>query len=629
MKKLMGLLLALCLCFVFVGCGDDAEKQKEKEMEELKKLPLILENDQFEGDTILPDKLASIYKVTWEVEKNEYCELKENEGVYTLVVLKTGGVEIKLTATIHGTIEGNKLTKEFKIYTNIKESTEATIADFMDSKIANGDIVTVKGTIYYICPKGYWITDKADSYLYVYTNTDKQTDKAGKELAIGNEVSVKGEKSLYYSMLELVKPETTLVSEKGSTNISNMVKESTIENVLDFAVIDGKGASARFGALFTVEGVIIADKVGSGYKYNIESIKTKECLVLYDSAMTEANLKDLEANLGKYVKLTGLLWDVHSKGFVRFIPTKAVEETKAPELTDAEKVAAVVNEIKSMNTEIASNTEFVTDFDGVKATWVSANEEVLSNEGKILKQDKVNTVEVKVTVTVELNGVKETVELTFKVLPLVSKTVAEAMAIALKNQSQVLSVKAKVIATENKNYFYIADESGIAYVRTDITKLDLQVGDSASFLLKTTIYYNNNKEITPQLNATEAEKINEEVKVVEAEKVEIATLAEKFTANDVLTQPEIDAISTNALYGKLVKFQCYISVRTSGSYTNVYLAVSAEANSASAYYQHTSLYQNEAKALDGKLVEIVAPVYGYSASYGWRIGTYLSITEVK
>ena len=40
-------------------------------------------------------------------------------------------------------------------------------------------------------------------------------------------------------------------------------------------------------------------------------------------------------------------------------------------------------------------------------------------------------------------------------------------------------------------------------------------------------------------------------------------------------------------------------------------------------------YQDELKALDGKQVTIIAPLYGYHASYGWILGTYLSVEEVK
>ena len=52
------------------------------------------------------------------------------------------------------------------------------------------------------------------------------------------------------------------------------------------------------------------------------------------------------------------------------------------------------------------------------------------------------------------------------------------------------------------------------------------------------------------------------------------------------------------------------------------------ADAPAGYYQHTSFLQDELKALDGKLVELVCPVYGYSGLYGWRLGTAISYQEV-
>lgn len=631
MKKLLGLLLALTLCFVFVGCKEKTDPVEE-EIKELQKLTILLENEQFSKDTELPSKVSSIYKLTWKVEDNEYCEVQLIDEKYFLVVKKTGGKEIKLTATIHGLNEGAEVNKEFLIYTNLIESKDTTIADFMNkSKVANNETVTIKGTIYLICPEGYWMTDAADSYLYVYTKAEKVTDKTGKALKVGNEVSVKGKKSLYHSMIEMVEPETTVLNETSSYDFSNLAKTSTIEEIRKYAYIDGTGASARFGSVFTIEGTLIDDKFSSGYKYNIESIKTKECLVFYDKAMSEELLNSFADKVGKYVKVTGILWDTHSSGYERFVPISPAEVTTKPELTDAEVVAAIKNQLNEMGKEIASDAEFKSEIDGATLTWVSANPEVLSNEGKILKQDTQETLEVKVTVTIKLNDAEETLELTFKVLPLTTKTILEATKIALAAKEEVIQIKAKIIAidTEKKGYFYVADETGVTFVRSEIAKYGLAVGDSARLLVKTTVYYNSNKEITPQLNVQEAEKLTEEVKVCEAVEVKIEDLAEKVTAQTTLTPEEIKGLSSSTFYGQLVKFKCYVSVRQNGDYTNVYLAVSAGTDSQAAYYQHTSLYQNEMKALDGKYVEIVAPVYGYSASAGWRIGTYISISEVK
>lgn len=631
MKRLASLLLVLMLALFFVGCGDE-QTPEEKEREELSKITITLENDQFTKDTELISKVQTVYDVTWEVEDNEYCKVEEKNGSIYLVLLKTGGREIKLTATIHGLLEGVSVTKEFKIYTNIIKSEEITIEKFMTSAVGNGSTVTIKGTVYEINESGYWITDAEDSYLFVYTKTSENKDKNGVVIKVGNEIEVKGDKKIFYSMYELENSEANIIAEVSDYDISKLASTSTIEDVLEYAYIEpGKGYTKHFGKIFEIEGILIADKFDSGYTYNIESIKTKQALVIYNSVMNDAEVKNLEDNLGKYVKMTCILYDTHSSGYVRIYPVKDVVATEKPVLTDQEIVDAIAYEINGMDLEIATDVEFPTTMDGATLTWTSSNPEYLSNNGEVLKQDTQNNVEAKVTCVITLNDVSKTVELTFTILPITTTTVLETTKKALTGKESIYQVEAKVIEidTVKYGYFYIADASGISYVRSEMSKFGIEKGKSYKLLVKTTLYLNSNKEVTPQLNVISAEELTTEVQICDAVEVDIEKLAERKTAQTTLLDTEIKALASDSLYGQLVKFRCYISVRTSGSYTNVYLAVSTKATDNAAYYQHTSQYQDELKALDGKYVEIIAPVYGYHATYGWRIGTYLSVTVIE
>ena len=82
MKKIFGLLLALTLCFVFVGCKEK-KNPVEEEIKELEKMSIVLENEQFTKDTELPNQINVVYKVTWKVEENEYCEVEVGFEVKT------------------------------------------------------------------------------------------------------------------------------------------------------------------------------------------------------------------------------------------------------------------------------------------------------------------------------------------------------------------------------------------------------------------------------------------------------------------------------------------------------------------------------------------------------------------
>ena len=268
--------------------------------------------------------------------------------------------------------------------------------------------------------------------------------------------------------------------------------------------------------------------------------------------------------------------------------------------------------------------------EGTTVVWTSEKPEVLDATGKI-KSRGAEDIEVKLTAVITAGEVTKTVDVIFVVKAVELKTALEATKIALSGKEEYIKIEGKIVAfdTEKQPYFYVADESGVTFVRTKLDTEKFAIGDSVSVVVKTTLYLNSDKEITPQLNVVSIEKLEKEIVVKEAETVEASVIAEKLHSGEAtLGQQEIKTISSNELYGKLVKVRVYISVRTSGNYTNVYLATENSATSPAGYYQHTSPLQDELKALDGKLVELVCPVYGYSASYGWRLGTAISYQEV-
>lgn len=628
MKKILALLLTFILCFVFIGCKDDGG-QKISEQSEIDRLAksILLSTDQIEQDTELLNKVGAIYDVTWELEENENCVLEKNGDKYVIKLLENyeWSNAIKLTATVHG-FEDKSLTakKEFSIYVRMKTADAYTIAQIFSSEVPNNTEVLVTGTVYQVCPQGIWITDAENSYLYVYT-------KSAPTAKEGNLVKCVGTKELYYTMYELTNPSVEVLDAKEGYDKASITKVARVEDLVANIPADSseKPDNKKYGGLYTIEGRIVENTLGSSYDYMLESVLTDSAVALYNSAFATGVLDNLKANVGKYVRITGLYWDMHSDRFIRFVPIADVVETEIPELTDEDILTKVEGSIKKLAGEISIDMNLKTEMDGASITWTSSKPEVLDATGKILKQES-NAIDVELTATIAINGKTKEVKITVTVMPLETMSVLSLVQLALTGEEKTVRVIGKIVELDNSDYFYVADETGITYVRTKITNYDgYAVGDVVDLVLKTSLYLNSNKEVAPQSSIIAIEKSTKEVSVVASESVEMSALTEKITFDSTLTDAEIKVIKENKLYGKIVKIRCYVSVRTSGSYTNVYLAGAEGSATPAAYYQHTSKYQNELKAFDGKWVELVAPLYGYSASYGWRLGTYLSVTEAK
>ena len=622
MKKLFLALLALVLCFGLVACGNDAE---QKEIDEIA-ATLLLGSDQFTADTVLPDKAASLYEIKWEIEKNDNCELAVNEeGKQYIKILENyeWSKEIKLTATVYGATEGVQAQKEFIIYARKIKAEALGIQAVMESSDLN-ITVELTGTVYYVCPSGFWLTDETGYTIYIY-GTD-----AAAQVAQGDKVKVTGNKILYYSMYEIEKPSVQILEKaSGTFDLSSMIKDNTIDVISTYE----KEFRYEYGRLYTVQGKVIEDPSGK-YTYAVRDILTGKYVVCYDSAMNNANetKANLKENLGKYVKLDVMVWDYYSSGFVRILPISEVSEAQIPDYSDEEFVNIMKNEIDSLNKSLATDVTLPTSFGKATIEWTSENPEVLTSEGKIVSRGE-KDVKVKLTAVIKVGALEESYEAEFTVKAIELKSCLEATQIALSGKEEFIKVEGKIVALDTSKYpyFYVADESGVTFVRTKLEE-GYEVGDVVSMIVKTTVYYHANvNEITPQLNVVTIEKIEKEINVMEAEVVEASVIVEKLhaSADGKLGEIEIKQISANALYGKLVKVRVYVSVRTSGSYTNVYLAAEAGASAPAGYYQHTSFLQDELKALDGQLVELVCPVYGYSGLYGWRLGTAISYEVVS
>jgi len=80
----------------------------------------------------------------------------------------------------------------------------------------------------------------------------------------------------------------------------------------------------------------------------------------------------------------------------------------------------------------------------------------------------------------------------------------------------------------------------------------------------------------------------------------------------------LTAVSAEVFYGKLVKFDLYVSIQ--GTYDDVYLAESMTEGAPKILVYYKSLGIDGLEALAGTKVKVTAVIYDYSISSGWRLG---------
>ena len=261
--------------------------------------------------------------------------------------------------------------------------------------------------------------------------------------------------------------------------------------------------------------------------------------------------------------------------------------------------------------KVTENLNFPQEVKGVKLTYTSDNEAVISNTGVVTRQE--NDVLVTVKVELEYQGVKDSFEVKFKVLkaekqPDEPGDEPEAPADAVKveavlngNVGDTYKVQGTVAAV-NAQSFILSDETGMILVykgktwTCDVAKGDIVVVTGASASYAKAVQFGN---------SCEYEKVGKaEFKDGKAQVLDAALI-------DAMGDEEVATI-------KLVKVKGTLQV--SGNYFNV--------NFEGSKYTGSVTYPADAeglKAYDGKEVEITGYYTGISSSKYFNI----LYTEIK
>jgi uncharacterized repeat protein (TIGR02543 family) len=204
-------------------------------------------------------------------------------------------------------------------------------------------------------------------------------------------------------------------------------------------------------------------------------------------------------------------------------------------------------------------------------------------------------------------------------------TVAEAITIIDTNPGQVVALSGVIVAVSKDNNYYLADETGIIYVRQNIETF--KVGDHVRVEGGTTLYLESNKQVTRQITGSYAiEKLDEFVhdNPMEVTQAQITDL-QSLGTTEVLTAGEIAAVKATALYGKFISVTGYITVQ--GTFSNVYLATSLEVGAPQLYVYYQSPSQEELKFLVGEQVTLYGTIYNYDGLDKWAF-TYFGDLDI-
>lgn len=413
-KKFLSLLFVTVFALVLIGCTNEGNSDLDKLNEQADKIYLG-SLEEVTKDIMLP-KYAfgdKDFTVTWASSDSAVIEVKELESedaeLYYLGSVNMA-LEVK-KVTLTATVKYNNLTvkrefvatvlaDEYVGYNSIAEA--KAVAD----KTKDVSKIKFNGTVSFVTGSGFGVTDNTGSF-YCYGSNHGRT--------VGEQVTVRGVWTYYNNMVQLKEAVAKVNGTDKDFNIANIAE--TGKSIADVAAIATKDVDPEnVTRIFKVK---FAAKENASGAYNtyklVDPLDSSKCVDVtkYNDADTLTEVgkmvgdKFYEGIIILYCSRSGTngLWDV------LYVPGSAVETQIT--LTDEQKVANVITELTdSLNGKtIKANVNLLTSHsNGATITWASDKPEVISETGVYVAPNA--KTEVKLTATITLNNVTETVELT-------------------------------------------------------------------------------------------------------------------------------------------------------------------------------------------------------------------------
>lgn len=490
---------------------------------------------------------------------------------------------VKATQTVkEGTAEETgEFTFKVKAVTLDKFGTNAEIKEYIlndlkDRKVAlnandskNGKFCMTYGRVLYQWSKSMLISDGTDS-IVVYGSYQVQK---------GDLVKVQGQVYSYYGQVEFGSEQLVTKLNAEDKVINPLTKEEickqeevvackyvdmeiqTYTDALIAAqsekkqVVDVAGLMGFSGATYKLYVKVLKEDLGCGDKYALEDPKTGTKISIYHYATDGTELTNvIDQFVGKYVYMNCITIDRYSSNDVFRVLWNGEQpvDAPAPELTDADKVQQVVNELKNAKLEDAyydgqAFTLPTTKVEGVKVEW-AANTALVDGKLTVAADTEleftatVTCGEATNQVTIKINVYKE----------MKYVTVAEAKAAA--KDTQVL-LKGLVSAVYARG-FVLYDTTGSVLVYAN-KAVDVKVGDYVKVSGKTGAYPANSTAY--QIGSPSYEILNESTDLTLPEAVE-------WTSADVKAAWEEVVAGTYNFAGNLVKMT--VTITDAGTYFN-------------------------------------------------------------
>jgi len=622
-KKLLFLLLAIIACFTLVACGNEEDEEAEKILREALGSITIGDVSSLKNDFDISNFTnRHNLPISWQlIEADETLNLvKKDDNWTTVVVTPTKYTEDENgnqtngwgKGTLRATVEYNGKTsyREWKL--NVVPGEKSSILAIADArKAAKGTGVEVVGTVSFVTSNGFVVEDSTGG-IYVYTSSAPAAN-----VKPGAEVNVKGKTTLYNYQPEIESPTVKVTKEAPATGYDYSKAPSVeIKDLINAQPTD----LDHYNIIVRITGQVVENYVYNDKKvgeYAIKDILTGAVAVLHDSTSNDVK-SILKQKVGQYVSITVLAYDFHTQYQVwrHYGIVGTVEDAEAPSVSDDVAINNIKEEVEKLykGKSFYKSLDLITSFNDGTITWSSNKPEIIANDGTYTKPS-VDT-EVELTYTIKVGNTEKTFKLTVTALALNEITIKEALA-KIDQKEQIVMIKGVIIGQDADGYYYLADNTGVIYVREKLG--NLKVGDTVR-VIGSGYVYNLNSSSNPnqyirQISGNyEVEKINETITPIAVVDANISDFDLNIPDKDFTTK-----VPAEELYGKIIKFtDVYLVVK--GSYNNVYIATENSTNAPSLYIYYKSVGVDDLKQLQGKKVTITVVVYGYATSDGWRLG---------
>jgi uncharacterized protein YdeI (BOF family) len=478
MKKVLAFLLVFALGFTLASCTNEEDVLNAQDAAQ--KLSLDADLTAVTSDLVLPTTGLHEATVTWESDNAAIAA----DGTVTRPDVDAGDVTVILTATV--TVGSASETKEFRVKVLDQDPSAAVTVKVLESSaVAKGDIVEVTGIVVgIISPYGYQLADDT-GVVYVYLGSTP-------EVSIGDNVTVLGEKEVYYGMTEVVNLQSTVVNSTGNA------LPAFVATDLGALGAQNPETTDWYNDMLATSGLVMVDEDDVNLVWFTQDLEMVKVQLYTSSSSTDdaakAKVAEVEALDGKKVDLDLIVKDYYSSSDTWRVVMNGhhnVTESIMFRLAEKAKLAAaytsmyfnslpseiVVDLDLPMESPLFPDTTPDDESDDVVLSWSSSNEDVIDNEGKVTLPVGQNE-EVTLTLSVQIQDVTITKDYVLNVKDANTVTpIGIADALALEDGASLI-VEGIVTAVFNENDYpgvHLIDAAGnVLYAEGAI---DAEIGD--------------------------------------------------------------------------------------------------------------------------------------------------------